>query len=170
MIDLNLNKTSGVYVVRASVSDAVKIGRAVNIKSRLRELQTGSHVELILERVLETPGRECTVELEKNLHYRYRAKRTIGEWFTLTKQEVFDMPDYDELSGENRRAMTAFLDGIDAPAYMRVASIEDLARPAISAVAQRPPYPGFTCDEHGYDRFGIHWPSFTKSKVGDRHE
>ena len=107
---------SGVYVIRITELDLigldlVKIGHAVNVQTRLDTLQCGCPFEMCVERILETPPGKKEV-LEDKLHRKYSTKRERGEWFRLTQQEVRAMPDWDEISGSNRRAMAAFLDGL----------------------------------------------------------
>lgn len=55
----------------------VKIGRARNVDDRLRTLQTGSPIELVLECAL-------VGDHEDELHRFFYETRVRGEWFTLT--------------------------------------------------------------------------------------
>lgn len=68
-----------VYFVRSGTHGPIKIGRAVDPHERLRQLQTGSPVEL---RLLGTiPG---GVDLEAALHDLLGDSRLRGEWFRPT--------------------------------------------------------------------------------------
>lgn len=74
----------GVYLIKAE-NGLIKIGRTIDLKDRLMELQTGSATELSLELFLET---ELEKELEKKLHERFKEKRVRGEWFKLSKSDL----------------------------------------------------------------------------------
>jgi hypothetical protein len=63
-----------VYFVRAG--EAVKIGRTVNLESRLRSLGTASAVPL--ELLAAVPGGR---QLEAELHREWRHLHIRGEWF-----------------------------------------------------------------------------------------
>lgn len=65
-----------VYFVMAARSGLIKIGSAVDPDARIRTLQTGSPEPLILVGV--TLGGEAK---ERNLHRRFAADRSHGEWF-----------------------------------------------------------------------------------------
>lgn len=66
-----------IYFVQAS-SGYVKIGFAVDVKSRLAGLQTSHHVQLKL--LHSMPG---TTYQERQLHEKYADLRVNGEWFRL---------------------------------------------------------------------------------------
>lgn len=70
-----------VYFIEAVSLGRVKIGRAQDPQRRLRELQTGSSVQLVLRRAIETPD---PVLLERDLHARFASARSSGEWFRYT--------------------------------------------------------------------------------------
>lgn len=67
----------GVYAI-SGVHGWVKIGRAKNIASRMRDLQVGSPVPLRLLAVLSLDEDD-----ERDLHRRWSHLRTSGEWFRL---------------------------------------------------------------------------------------
>ena len=68
--------TGHVYFIQAQVSRAIKIGFAVDVERRLKEIQTGNPE--VLEVVGAMPG---TVRAEKSLHRQFRADHIRGEWF-----------------------------------------------------------------------------------------
>jgi hypothetical protein len=68
---------SNIYFLRAGPDGPVKIGRARDVARRVRTLQTGSAVQLLLLGVI--PG---VAKLERQLHHRWRRCRIRGEWFT----------------------------------------------------------------------------------------
>ncbi len=68
---------AGVYFVRAA--DRVKIGKANNVERRLRELQTSAPHALELLAVAQGGLAE-----EAAYHYRFKADRLHGEWFTFS--------------------------------------------------------------------------------------
>jgi hypothetical protein len=64
-----------VYVIGSPGSSTVKIGRTVDLKKRLAEIQRMSPVPL--EVLWSTPGGH---ELETHLHRHLRPSRSHGEW------------------------------------------------------------------------------------------
>jgi len=61
----------------------VKIGRARNVKRRIRRLQTASPVKLELIHTKESNSDQRT---EKSLHNKFKADRVEGEWFNISKK------------------------------------------------------------------------------------
>ncbi|MEU8943561.1 GIY-YIG nuclease family protein [Streptomyces goshikiensis] len=68
-----------VYVIGGDGLAAVKIGTSVNPHDRIKALQTGAPARLAI--LWTTPGGHT---LEGQLHARFLAYRTHGEWFDLT--------------------------------------------------------------------------------------
>lgn len=67
------------YVVSADQVGVVKIGRSNDCAARLRDLQTGSPVPLVLARAFGGCG-----ESESLVHRLFSAQRSHGEWFRAT--------------------------------------------------------------------------------------
>jgi hypothetical protein len=67
-----------VYFVRAETLGLVKIGRATDIRKRLRSLQSGSPDKLSLVGVWPTSN---PAHFEAVLHSMFAARRVRGEWF-----------------------------------------------------------------------------------------
>lgn len=78
-----VSKLPCVYVLQTPLG--YKIGHTTNLELRLRELQTGSPAPLITEALIPT---HAPVQLEGCLHRRFAAKRTCGEWFALSADDV----------------------------------------------------------------------------------
>lgn len=76
-------KEECVYVIGTPSSQTVKIGRTIQIKKRLADIQRMSPVPL--EVLWTHPGGR---ELETNLHRRFASLRSHGEWFTFTEDPV----------------------------------------------------------------------------------
>lgn len=68
---------SGVYAVQETGSIYLKIGESDDIKSRLKELQTGNPRQLVVLAVLPEGN-------EKECHSRYGEYRVRGEWFLMS--------------------------------------------------------------------------------------
>lgn len=68
-----------VYFLRSA--GLVKIGRAVNVQQRVRELQTGHHRPLEVLAVIPAHA-----ALEHAIHERFARARQSGEWFILTDE------------------------------------------------------------------------------------
>ncbi len=74
------------YVYFIGNDKIVKIGKSNNPENRLLELQTGNHTNLsILAKIYCNTQKEAFT-LENSLHLKYKNQRTIGEWFTNTKE------------------------------------------------------------------------------------
>jgi hypothetical protein len=76
-----------IYLINAD-DDQFKIGITTEkgLKTRIKNLQTGSSTEL---RLITTYKTKYASIIEKTLHRQYQFKKIIGEWFQLTPQEVF---------------------------------------------------------------------------------
>ena len=77
-----------VYVIYHPYTALSKIGRTKNINERLNALQNSNGVRLKLVLLHNTPEYELE---EVALHAVFKAKRRLGEWFDLTKD------DYDKV-------------------------------------------------------------------------
>jgi hypothetical protein len=81
-----------VYFILDTVSNAVKIGKANNIDSRISDLQTGNPNALKLIHYIDCESEEQSFVLERKLHNQYKKLRLIGEWFVYDEsifQELF---------------------------------------------------------------------------------
>jgi hypothetical protein len=67
-----------VYVMGASISPTVKIGRSIHPEIRLGQVQ--ETVDFPLQLMWTTPGGK---EMERGLHYHFAPQRRHGEWFEL---------------------------------------------------------------------------------------
>lgn len=67
------------YVIGGDGLPHVKIGTSINPQKRLRQLQPGSPIRLTV--LWTTPGDST---LERQVHARFDAYRSYGEWFDLT--------------------------------------------------------------------------------------
>lgn len=85
------------FVYFAEVNGSVKIGFAVNVRTRLSSLQTASRAPL---RLLGTvPG---SAEVESFLHWQFRALRERGEWFRLADELRDFIERYANKPGNDR--------------------------------------------------------------------
>lgn len=73
---------AGVYVIQAN-GYYVKIGRAQNIRDRIRGMQTASPVPLRLLAIASHNPND-----ERAIHQRLKTSRVRGEWFHLDEQVV----------------------------------------------------------------------------------
>lgn len=79
-------KTQYVYFIAADpYNGAVKIGKANDCDIRLKQLQTGTHLDLKIYHKLAVPN---AFVLEKQLHRQYASYRLRGEWFSFTREEL----------------------------------------------------------------------------------
>lgn len=94
---MNDTNSGFVYLIQSGDSSYYKIGCTSSrpIK-RLRNLQTGSPVEL---RLYEVFYADDMAMLERDGHNRVRDRRVRGEWFDLTQAEVERLAAY--LAGDD---------------------------------------------------------------------
>ena len=71
------------FVYFISDGICVKIGSATNVRSRLSELQCGTHRELFLQYTIPLKSRKAAFAAEKKLHFLYSEWHIRGEWFNL---------------------------------------------------------------------------------------
>lgn len=93
-----------VYFARAGLTGPIKVGHAVNVRSRIASLQCGNH-ELIY--LIGWITSDDAARLEREIHRRFRMARLSGEWFVPTvelqqlafRQENCDAAYFED--GEN---------------------------------------------------------------------
>ena len=66
-----------IYFIKATVSQAIKIGYSANPEKRLSELQTGNPDKLLLLGTIRG-----NVDVEAQLHAQFVQHRLEGEWFS----------------------------------------------------------------------------------------
>ena len=78
-----------VYIIQdLDVSGHVKIGRTKNPQQRFYDFGVKLPFEVGIIRVIPTLD---AVKLERELHDKYAAKRTKGEWFSLNDKEKLEL-------------------------------------------------------------------------------
>ncbi len=70
-----------VYFILNEDSSAIKIGKAKDISSRIKSLQTSSPAKLRLIKSIQVESNKKAQELEKLLHKQFQEIRLGGEWF-----------------------------------------------------------------------------------------
>lgn len=70
-----------VYTNRLKGKPAVKIGLAVNVERRVKELQTGNARQLEAVLAIGPMSEKTAATLERHLHRRFKRLRLKGEWF-----------------------------------------------------------------------------------------
>lgn len=104
-----------IYIVRAGVTDMIKIGFANDVPARLRELQSGCWERLTVVR--EMPG-DRTVE--RWLHGHFKAHCVRSEWFKFHPDMLTIVPPDDIAS--------ATLSGPVAEVAAKFGSVTAMAR------------------------------------------
>lgn len=74
-----------VYLMQSAPHDYTKIGYSTNPTTREATLQAQ---DPMLELIFSAPG---TMQDEKELHERFKAKRIRGEWFDLSEQDIAEV-------------------------------------------------------------------------------
>lgn len=87
-----VERGSQIYLIRAGVSGPVKIGRAVDVRTRLAALQTAHYEELHLLRIVRA-------DAEVAFHRRFSDLRIRGEWFQFDPEMLTFLPESDEANG-----------------------------------------------------------------------
>lgn len=87
-----------IYLINELGSDNYKIGLTKGtIDKRKSQLQTGNSQELLVVRKYKT---NHPSKLEKLLHVFYANKRTIGEWFELSDDDVMQFTEKCDKASE----------------------------------------------------------------------
>lgn len=82
-MDIQWNDPAYVYLVKCG--KLYKIGKAINVGQRLKELSTGSAYPLFIKHTIQSLAAQ---RLEHWLHQRFRPWRVRGEWFELPLNSV----------------------------------------------------------------------------------
>jgi hypothetical protein len=77
-----------IYFIRAGRTDNVKIGVSRNVKTRLRELQTGNSEPLSVDHVIPYASAYKAYAVEAALHEQFASRRLVGEWFLFTPEAL----------------------------------------------------------------------------------
>ena len=87
-----------VYLICDANSDTYKIGRTKNsVEKRLKQLQTGCSSELF---VMNTFYTQYPNQLEQMLHFRFKNKQELNEWFRLDSQDIRNFTETCEKTNE----------------------------------------------------------------------
>jgi hypothetical protein len=78
---------SFLYVIAADPSGPVKLGLSGNPEKRVRQLQTGSALPLVLFHVEEVETSKVKIA-ERALHRLLGHKRMTGEWFNMSVDQA----------------------------------------------------------------------------------
>jgi hypothetical protein len=113
----SLEPTEFVYVMGSTGSQTVKIGRSVDPKRRLAQIQTMSPVPLELL-ALHVGDHE----VETYLHRRFAIQRTHGEWFTFEDDPLKQVAEAIQAHAAEKRALEA----MPCPAQMRLELLEQV--------------------------------------------
>ncbi len=76
------------FVYAISNGQSIKIGKANNPQQRLKELQTGSSVPLVLIKVIKCWDSAEALRLESALHRHFKNYRQHLEWYSITNVDV----------------------------------------------------------------------------------
>lgn len=74
-----------IYLVQVVGTDKFKIGRTTDVPGRLRHLQIGNPLKI---RYVYHAYVQSVNVCEMELHHKFSSQREIGEWFTLTQEDV----------------------------------------------------------------------------------
>lgn len=75
-----------IYLLNESGSEKYKIGITNNLKTRLKNIQTGCPEEINVISTFQSP---YVTIIEKRLHKKFEHNKTNGEWFLLNDSDVF---------------------------------------------------------------------------------
>lgn len=68
--------------------DYIKIGVAASLPNRIKQLQTGNPRKLKAIYVIAAKSQRDALKMEADFHNYFRNKQCIGEWFSLSKDEI----------------------------------------------------------------------------------
>jgi hypothetical protein len=87
-IKLDVSKTNKIYLILDSTKNLIKIGKSINPRTREKTLQ-GEAPQLDILTTWIAPA-----FVERELHEKFRDKRTRGEWFKLTFSDLKEIKEY----------------------------------------------------------------------------
>lgn len=73
------------YLIKNNRNGLTKIGKSIEPNTRLKTLQ-GEDPDLEILHITND-------DIESKLHFIYRVKRKLGEWFNLTKKDIQNIKD-----------------------------------------------------------------------------
>jgi len=76
-----------VYLIKNEDESIYKIGISVNIKQRIKNLQTGSSSKIFL---VSSYRSQLYKEIELSLHNFWKHHRISGEWYNLSLEKELD--------------------------------------------------------------------------------
>ena len=84
-----------VYIIKAGMAkkSPIKIGVANSPERRLRQMQTGNHVELFLLYKIPMPSRAVAYRTENDLHRKLKDWRIRNEWFNGRALKLIKVKD-----------------------------------------------------------------------------
>jgi putative transcriptional regulator len=74
-----------VYFIKDETINLIKIGRSMNVESRIYQLEREFKTKF---KLLLTIPTDNTVLLEKEMHDRFKRYRFEGEWFKITEKDL----------------------------------------------------------------------------------
>lgn len=111
-------ETTLVWVYIIACGDQVKIGISNDPEKRLKELATGMPFKPVLFHKRPFENRADAREIEKQLHWKFRANKSHLEWFTVTAQQVKNSLKaavlYRNLPGTASQRVTAMFEEMKA--------------------------------------------------------
>ena len=78
-----------VYIIKNKSTGLYKIGKSTNLKQRIKtiSMHSGVEIDIICAAYVETFNTDYS-EVENLLHRFFKPKRVVGEWFTLSKEDI----------------------------------------------------------------------------------
>lgn len=82
------------YLINQEDSNYYKVGYAINLKSRISCLQSGSPQKLILTHSIKLDCHEKTIKkAERRIHRKYKQLQVQGEWFLFDGTVIYSVVD-----------------------------------------------------------------------------
>lgn len=95
-----------VYVFYNRQTNLFKIGITGNLKTRVQQIstQSGCVVELVISIFLQPGYDEPAKYVERFLHNYLKPCRVLGEWFRLTKKQLYEIEElFFEIYGDDMK-------------------------------------------------------------------
>lgn len=84
------SKPNQVYFIRGDKTNSFKVGISSDPRARLKAMQIGSPIKLLLTRAVEVQNPES---VEKELHSVFAKYRIHGEWFSMPWKDAVEIFD-----------------------------------------------------------------------------
>lgn len=106
-----------VYFIYNPSTTHYKVGKTISLEQRIKQLQTGNEVRLVIKKFID----DQNPEIEKYLHEYFKDKKILNEWFDITSADVERVINLVEYANKLKKQNTNLVgDNITDPRDIRL--------------------------------------------------